>query len=240
MVDKRVLKPFCHGRGEVLQFFLWKRQCGNDLLINGLIHKSLDHVVIHAVTHDILSRKISPQYKRGMCPVQDTDLALLIGLVVVGDQHRKSGLFKGKLCFQGLRPFDHPEAEDFSGIDQLVDIAVLFVDGFGLGAGISCNDPVYQCGTEDVFTLDPGCKILSQIPLLRILEDTLFQLFSIVVDQFAGKDHESFSGFLSECLETAVQKLGQLAGIAVCRGIGKLAGGIIYDSGFSRIACNVS
>ena len=54
---------------------------------------------MHAVSYNILACQISAKDHGGMSAVQDTDLSLLIRLVVVCDQNRKSCLGKGKFFF---------------------------------------------------------------------------------------------------------------------------------------------
>ena len=158
--------------------------------------------------------------------------------MVISDQHRKAGLGKRKLFFQRLRPFNDPETKDFSCIDEIILISVFFIDSGSLSSWISGNDPVYQGRTENVFFFDPVDEIFSQIPLVCIFQHTFFQLFSVVIDQLAGQDDKSFSFLVSECLETAVEELGQFGRIAGRGCFLKSAGRIIGDTCLGGITGN--
>ena len=171
-----------------------------------------------------------------MRAVQDADLALLVGLVIVRDQNGKAGLFNGKLVLDGLRAFDDPEAEDFASVRHVVDIAVFLVESIRFGSGKAGHDAVHQRGAEGVFLLNPGQEIRAQIPLLSILFHAFFQFFAVVVDQLAGQDEKALSWLIPKGLEASVKKLGELARIACRRTVRKLAGGIVGDAGLRGVA----
>ena len=51
-------------------------------VINGLQHEVTDIVILHGLSYDVVAAQVEPVRKRGMRPVQDTNLSLLIRLLI--------------------------------------------------------------------------------------------------------------------------------------------------------------
>ena len=156
----------------------------------------------------------------------------------MGDEHRKGGLFKGKLPLKALRPFDHPGGEHLPRVHSVILISQLHTDRLRLPCGITGHNPIHQGGAKEVFLPEPLYKGLPQLPLPGIGHHTPLQLLSVIVDKLAGQDHKALSFFPAEGPESLIQKLCQLSRKAVCRLILKAAGRIIHNPGFRGITDN--
>ena len=80
VVDEGVVEAVLNGGSELFQILLVQRQGGDDLLMQHLIHKAADGIVVHAVTDDVEASQICAQNETGVCTIQDADLALLVGV----------------------------------------------------------------------------------------------------------------------------------------------------------------
>src|SRR5699024_6642240 len=138
----------------------------------------------------------------GMRAVQDTYFTLFVRLVIVCNEDRKACLLKRELIFDGLRSLDYPESEDFSGIHDVVFVAVCLVQSSSFASWITGYNAVYQCGTEDILVLDPADEVFLKVPLLCVIQHAFLKLFSIVIDKLTCKDDKAFSLFLTKCLIT--------------------------------------
>ena len=123
-----------------------------------------------------------------MCTVEDANLALLVWLVVVGNQNRQTSFCKRDFVMNGLRALDDPEAKDFAGVQNLIDIAVFFVNLVSFCTRITGYDAVYQRRAEGVFLFNPCDEIVAQIPLTSVAQNSLFQFLADIDIQLAGED----------------------------------------------------
>ena len=199
------------------------------------MEKFADHRIVHAVSYDILAGQISAEYEGGMRTIQNANLSLLIRLVIVCDQNWKICLVDREFLQDRLWSLNDPEAERFSGIEQLILIAKLSADCVRFLAWVSGHDTVDQRRTEQIFFPDPVRKCSAELPLVGIAQDAVLQLFSIIINQLTGKNQEAFSLLHSEFLKPAVKKLRQLSGKRAGRSVSKLTGRIVYDTGFSCV-----
>ena len=69
MIDKRILEAIRHGRSKAHQFFFRQSQCRNDLFIDCLIHVTTDDIILHTVSYNVLSGKVSTEYHGSMSAV---------------------------------------------------------------------------------------------------------------------------------------------------------------------------
>ena len=225
MVDKGIVEAVLHSAGEILQILLVQGQGGDDLLVQHLVHKAADGVVVHAVPHDVEACQVSAQHKAGVCAVQDADLTLLVGGDVRHDHHVDAGLLERELVLQPGRAFDDPHAEHFAHVQHLVMVAIgLFQSGQLLCiADAARNDAVHQGGAEGVGVVHPVDKALLQAPISSVAVAALLQLLAVVVDQLAGQDHQALVRSTVERLVALKQHAGQLCGEAVGGHLVKLA-----------------
>ena len=168
MINEWVFETLCYSSSEIKQLFLWKIQCRDDLIIDCLVHESTDHIIMHTVSYDVLSCKVSTENERSMSSVQDTYFTLFVWFVVVCDQDWKLRFVYRELIFDRLWSFDYPESEDFSCVDQVVFVSEFFADSSSFVSWVSCYDTVNQCGTESIFFLNPCTEVFAEVPLLCI------------------------------------------------------------------------
>ena len=126
-----------------------------------------------------------------MCAIQNTNLALLIWCYIIDNNYRKAGLFKRKLTLNAGRPFNNPESEDFTCVDEIICITQLFTYFSRFISWISRNDSVNKCRTENVFIINPDAEIAFKTPEIYILMNTFKQLITVVIYELTGKDNES-------------------------------------------------
>ena len=235
MVDEWIAESVRDSGGKCQKIIFWKIQGRDDFVINGSMEKFADHRIVHAVSYDILAGQISAEYEGGMRTIQNANLSLLIRLVIVCDQNWKICLVDREFLQDRLWSLNDPEAERFSGIEQLILIAKLSADCVRFLAWVSGHDTVDQRRTEQIFFPDPVRKCSAELPLVGIAQDAVLQLFSIIINQLTGKNQEAFSLLHSEFLKPAVKKLRQLSGKRAGRSVSKLTGRIVYDTGFSCV-----
>ena len=235
MIHKRIVEAVLHCGSKSKQVVLVKRQGRDDFLIKHLVHEAADLVVFHAVADDVPSCQIGAERKAGMGSVQDAYFSLLVRTHIRNDKYlvRDSRFLERKPVVKAFRTFDNPDAEDFAHVDKLIRVAVLFFQSrhFLRIADTAGNNAVYQGSAENAFLIHIPAEILSQLPLVDILVDALKQFFSVVVNQLAGKNHDS----LFACVEAGQQNLRQLGGEGRRRTVVSLAGRIILDACFRRI-----
>ena len=231
MVNVGVIEPVDDGAGELGELVFRQVQGGDDLVEDGLIHEVADGGVLHALADDVLAGQVGTQHHGGMGTVEDADLALLVGGVVVHHDDGQAGLLEGELVLDPLGALDDPEAEDLGGVDDVILVAQLPADGLGLLAGIAGDDAVHQGGAEHVLPIHPGGEVILQAPELDILLDAALQLVAVMVDELAGQDDKA----LQALLPAPVQEHGELAGEAGRRRIVKLAGGVEDDAGLGGV-----
>ena len=124
-----------------------------------------------------------------MAAVQDAHLSLLIRMHVVCPYDVIACLPEGKLIL--VMAADYPQMKDFCCIDQLVLVADFLCQFLYLISGISGHDAVYQSAAEIIFFFNPVLKSVLQLPEIRVLEYTFFQIFSIIVNEFTGKKNQA-------------------------------------------------
>ena len=241
MVDEGVVEAILNGGSKLFQILLVQRQGGNDLLMQHLVHKAANGIVVHAVTHDVEASQICAQNEAGVCTIQDADLALLVGGNIRHDHDVDTGLLERQLVLQTCRALDDPHAEDFADIQHLIVVAVgLFHGSQLLGvADAARNDAVHQSGAEGVGVVHPVDELSFQIPVLGVVVAALLQLFAVVVDQLAAQDDQTLVRGTVECLVALVQHTGQLCGEAVGRNLIKRAVALgVSDAGLGGVGYN--
>ena len=191
---------------------------------------------MHAVAHDVEAREVGSEDEAGVRAVKDAHLALLVGRHVGDYDAVEAGLLEGQLLFEPRGAFDVPDAEDFADVDELVVIAVLFVKARSFrGVFDAARDyAVYERRAEGAFAAPFG-EIFFKPPLRDVLFHALFELFPVVVDEFAGEYHDGlFAG-----LPTLVEHLRQLRREGRRRAVLFAACGVVYDAGFGGVRDDV-
>ena len=217
VLDIGILKPARDRLGKGHQVFFRQAEGGDDLIIKGFLHESQDHGVVHGVEHVVISAQERGGHKRGVRAIENAHLALLVGLLVVGEDHRKAAVRQGQLAGDVLFGFDHPQGKGLARYQQPVLIAQLLPDGFRFVAGIAGNDTVHQRGGKDARLVKPGFKALSQLPQPGQGLDAALEGDTVIVDELHRQDDQALVGGIAECLGALVEKLAQFARIGVGR-----------------------
>ena len=118
--------------------------------------------------------------------------------------------------------------EDFSLHHHVIDIAGSFLQPPDILAGETGHDAVNQRGADVVVFDEPVFEplvVLAEIlfPELNVLQDALLEVMAVEENQLTGEEDKSFSGIAVEGLDTTVEQLGELAGIAGCWSVRQLA-----------------
>ena len=173
-----------------------------------------------------MARQIRRQHHAGVAAVQNTDLLLLIRMVVRHELHRQPRLLGGKLQAQGLVALDDPQPEGLCGIQQGILIAVFSVEPGSLSGRISGDDAIHQRIAKMVLLPEPVQEILLQCPVGGVAQHGVPQDGAVVGNEFTGQeDQPRFSG-----VPALPQQPGQLGGEGGGRAVVKAAGGIVDDA----------
>ena len=236
MVDEGVVEAVLDGGGELFKVFLVERQRRDDLFVEHFVHEALHVLVVHAVAHDVEAREVGSEDEAGVRAVQDAYLALLVGRHVGDYDAVEAGLLKGELLFEPRGAFDVPDAEDFADVDELVVVAVLFVEARSIrGVFDAARDyAVDERRAEGAFAA-PFREVVLKPPLLDVLLHALLKLLAVVVDELAGEDDDGlFAG-----LPALVEHLRQLRGEGRRRAVLFAACGVVYYAGFGGVRDDV-
>ena len=84
-----LLFSLLHRTGKGFAILTGQGEGGDDLLKQRTLQIAPDRLVLHALPDDIVSCQIGRQHHAGVAAVQDTNLLLLIGMVVRHELHRK-------------------------------------------------------------------------------------------------------------------------------------------------------
>ena len=173
-----------------------------------------------------MARQIRRQHHAGVAAVQNTDLLLLIRMVVRHELHRQPRLLGGKLQAQGLASLDDPQAEGLSGVQQSILIAVFSVEPGSLSGRISGDDAIHQRIAKMVLLPEPVQEILLQCPVGGVVQHGVPQDGAVVGNEFTGQENQPrFSG-----VPALPQQPGQLGGEGGGRAVVKATGGIVDDA----------
>ena len=190
MIDKWVFETFCNSSGKIFELCFWKVQSRDDLIINSFVHKSTDYIVVHAVSYNILSCKVSTKNETCMSTVQDTNFSLLVWAHIWYYKYFifQSCFFEWKYIIQLWISFDYPYTEYFSYIQQRVSITMLLFQlcYFFFITDTSWYDTVNQRSAESAFFIYVFLESIFQSPLINVLIYTFQQFFSVVVDQLTA------------------------------------------------------
>ena len=85
MVDERILETLRHRGSEFFELRFRQIQRRNDLIVNRLVHKPTDYIVMHTVSYNILPCEVGAKHEASVGTVQNTDLSLLVWFMIVCD-----------------------------------------------------------------------------------------------------------------------------------------------------------
>ena len=102
MIYIRIVETVYNLTCKLLQFLLRQGQGRDYFVINGLQHEVTDIVIMHGLSYDVVAAQVRSQYERGMRTVQDTNLSLLIRLLIVSEDNRKSCIGKRNSLLMSL------------------------------------------------------------------------------------------------------------------------------------------
>ena len=203
VIDERVVETILNRRSELLAVLLIERKDRDDLILEHLVHVVTDHLIVHAVTHDIEACEVCTEYETGVCTVQDSYLSLLIRSNLRNDVNVYAGLLERKLILERLRSLDVPYTEYLADIGQRIGVTILRIELCNLLriADTARNDTVYECGAEQNLLVYPVLEVLAEAPLIDVTIYDLLQHLAVGVDQLAGKnDYAALAG-----LETLIE-----------------------------------
>ena len=193
MIDERVVETILNRRSELLAVLLVERKDRDDLILEHLVHVVTDHLIMHAVTHDIEACEVCTEYEAGVCTVQDSYLSLLIRSNLRNDVNIYASLLERKLILECLRSLDVPYTEYLADIGQRICVTILCIELCNLLriADTARNDTVYECGAEQNLLVYPVLEVLAETPLIDVAVDDLLEDLTVGIDQLAGKNDEA-------------------------------------------------
>ena len=204
MIYIRIVETVYNLTCKLLQFLLRQRQGRDHFVINGLQHEVTDIVIMHGLSYDVVAAQVRSQYERGMRTVQDTNLSLLIRLLIVSEDNRKSCIGKREFLADVLSGFDNPQSKRLTGYHDVVFVTQL-LPFFLLGStGITGNDTVYQSRGEYTCLIYPLLELIAQSPQLDQLHYALLQHNTFVIDQLYGKHYQTLAHITLEGLESVI------------------------------------
>ena len=236
VLDIGILKPARDRLGKGHQVLFGQAEGGDDLVVEGFLHEGLDHAVVHGVEHVVITAQERGGHERGVRPIENAHLALLVGLLVVGEDHRKAAVRQGQLAGDVLFGFDHPQGKGLARYQQPVLITQLLPDGFRFVAGIAGNDTVHQRGGKDARLVKPGFKALAQLPQPGQGLDAALEGDTVIVDELHRQDDQALVGGIAECLGALIEELAQLARIGVGRAEIKPVAFVQHNARFGGVA----
>ena len=126
MVNKRIVKPIFYRSRKFIKILLIKmiRQRRYYLFFKHLVHKPCDYLVVHAISDNVFSGKISTKNKACMCPVKYPYLAMLIWHNIGNNMYINPRSLKRKPVLKFFGPLNYPNTEYLSDIDKLIVISV--------------------------------------------------------------------------------------------------------------------
>ena len=203
------------------------------------------HWVLACITDNVYTTQVGYRRKHCVGTVEQCHFACMIRFLVVGDKHVQACLVCGKLFLQLLYGhvfsfFDNPQVESLGLDHKIVLIADLLLDFADVFTREAWNNSVDKRCTDEAIVGKPILEafiVTSEVvfPQFYVLIDTFFQPMPIEENQFTRHDNHSFVGGSMEILVTVEQELNQLAGIAGCRLVCKLAGFIKGNTSFSGV-----
>ena len=204
MVNKRVVETLQHVGCKLLQFVHREVESFHQLLELHLVDVFANHLMVAGVANDIDTAEVSHWGEDGVRAIEQCHLALVVGLLALGNQHVQAGFLSGEFgaklfACHILGLLNHPEVEDFGLHHQVVLVANLLLDVGNLLAGEAGNDAVNKRGAYVAIFCKPllealvvGTEVV--FPQLDIFVNALLQMVSIKEDQLARHDDETLGG----------------------------------------------
>ena len=124
-----------------------------------------------------------------MCAIQNSHLTFLVRIHIICPDHVKAGLLQRQFIL--MLSLDDPQMENLRRIHHIILLSNSFAQSFMLVTRETSYDPVHQCGAEIILILQPALEILSQLPQIRILQATLLQFLSVMIDKLTGQDNKA-------------------------------------------------
>jgi hypothetical protein len=143
-------------------------------------------------------------------PLRMPTLRFLYGRDVVDQLHVQAGAGQLQLFADPCRALDHEQVVVLGRHQELVLVAEILLDLFRVGARIAGDDAVDQGRAEGAGLLDPGVEGRVQLPQAGEVQHGLLERRAVLVDQFAGQQHQALVLAPFEGLEALEQELGQL------------------------------
>ena len=192
-----------------------------------------EHRMLASVAHDIHSAQISYRAQHGVRAVEQCHLALVVWLLVVGDDNVQTSLVSREVLLHLLyshivRLLDYPEVEALSLHHEVVLVANLLLDFVDGVAWETRNDTVYECCAYEAMVGKPSFESLVVcthvlFPEFDILVDAFLEMVSVKENKLAWHKDKSFLWVTVEEFVAMEEQLYEFTGIAGCWCVCKLA-----------------
>ena len=235
MLHERVAEALHDVIGKLHQFLFREVQGGQELVVHHLLHELANLRIFAALLHGVQAAQVANGAQHGMRAVQEGHLSLVVRSLGRDEEHVQAGFVGGELGGNLLGSLDHPQVENLGLVQQMVVVTGTLAQLGGGVARITRDDTVYQGAVHAAGAFEPGAEFRTQVPQLDVLADALFQVFTVFEDELAGEDDKALVLGALEVLETVIQELGELAGIAAGGFVLQLASRVKGDTGLRGV-----
>ena len=213
MVDERVVEAVEHIVGKLHELLFREVESLQQLVEHHTMDIASYNGVLASVAYDIDTREICHGRQYGVRAVEQRHLTLVIGLFRRYEQYVQTG-FVGREFFGNLlRSLNYPEVKYLGLYYQVVVVLQFLFDCVDIFAGESRYDAVYQRCIYAASLLEPLFEVVTEVPQLYVLVNSLFQLVTVQEDKLTGEDDKTLAHVAIESFVATVEQLCQLAGI---------------------------
>lgn len=160
MVDERVLETLEHIVGKLLAFVDGQVEGLHEFVELHLVDVASDNGMLACIANDVDSAQESHRREYCVRTIEQSNLASMVRLLIVGDENMKTSLLCGELLshlFDGhiLSLFDDPQVEVLRFHYEVVLVANLLLDFVDGVAWKTRYDAVYECGANIAMIGEP-------------------------------------------------------------------------------------
>ena len=201
--------------------------------------------VLASIAHDVDAAQVCYRAQYSVRAIQQSNLALVVWLLIVGDEHVEASLMSREFLLHllyghVLSLLDYPEVEALSLDYEIVLVANLLLDFLDGIAWEAWYDAVYEgsayiavIGKPLLEALIVGAHVF--LPKLDILVDALLQVMAIEEDELARHQDHTLGRVALEVFVAVEEELYQLARVRGSWSICKLARVIECDTCLSGV-----
>jgi len=245
VVNEWVVEASKHVLSELLEFVHRKVERLHQLVELYEVDVFAHYRVVASVTHDVDAAEVSHWREHGVRSVEEGHLALVVRLLVVGDDDLETSLVSREFSLELLNGhvlslLDNPEVECLGLNNEVVTVRDLLADGVNVLARESRNDTVNEGSAYVVVFLEPLFErsvVRAEVvfPEFDVFLDALIEVVSVEEDEFAWHDDETLGRAAVECLESTIEELGQLSRVGGGWFVRKFARVVERDARFGRV-----